>query len=160
MQRRHHITSIAVLGTSLPAHNSGPPGDSLGVRSLSHCSTHSSSRSRHSLHTMASRLGARIFAPALRRVAHRQALKTARRQFSSSTHGASNSSGSDTPWMVCLSIDQFDLSLTPPLLGWVCARVYPNGGSPNIGYVSHPPYLTLCSLDCIFVFAFCALRFA
>ena len=51
---------------------------------------------------MASRLGARVFAPALRRVVHRQVYGTARRQFSSNTHGASNSGSGDTPWMVCL----------------------------------------------------------
>ena len=51
---------------------------------------------------MASRLGARVFAPALRRVMHRQVYGTARRQFSSNTHGASNSGSGDTPWMVCL----------------------------------------------------------
>ncbi|KAI9465534.1 hypothetical protein BJY52DRAFT_1183625 [Lactarius psammicola] len=47
---------------------------------------------------MASRLGARAFAPVLRRVVHRQAHGTARRQYSSNTHGASNSG--DTPWII------------------------------------------------------------
>jgi hypothetical protein len=49
---------------------------------------------------MASRLGGRTFAPALRRVVHRQAHGTARRQFSSHTHGASNSGSGDTPWKI------------------------------------------------------------
>ncbi|KAI9443176.1 hypothetical protein H4582DRAFT_2054246 [Lactarius indigo] len=47
---------------------------------------------------MASRLGARAFAPALRRVVHRRTQGVARRQFSSNTHGASDSS--DTPWII------------------------------------------------------------
>lgn len=47
---------------------------------------------------MASRLGARAFAPALRRVVHRRTHEAARRQFSSNTHGASNSG--DTPWII------------------------------------------------------------
>lgn len=47
---------------------------------------------------MASRIGARAFAPALRRVVHRRAEGVARRQFSSGPHGASN--GSDTPWII------------------------------------------------------------
>ncbi|KAH9065456.1 hypothetical protein EDB87DRAFT_1679925 [Lactarius vividus] len=47
---------------------------------------------------MASRLGARAFAPALRRVVHRRAEGVARRQFSSGAHGASDSS--DTPWII------------------------------------------------------------
>lgn len=60
-------------------------------------------------------------------------------------------------------LDRFNLSLTPLLLDWVCARLHPHGQSPNIGDVSHPHAsrtLTLCSLDCIFVVAFCELPFA
>ncbi|KAN0139833.1 hypothetical protein V8E53_002495 [Lactarius tabidus] len=49
---------------------------------------------------MASRLGARVFAPALHRVVHRQAHGIARRQFSSHTDGASNSGSGDTPWKI------------------------------------------------------------
>jgi len=49
---------------------------------------------------MTFRIGARALAPALRRVANRQAHGSARRQFSSSTHGASNSGSGDTPWLI------------------------------------------------------------
>ncbi|KAI0004558.1 hypothetical protein BJV74DRAFT_808124 [Russula compacta] len=47
---------------------------------------------------MALRMGARSLAPALRRVAYRQARTVAPRQFSSSAHSASKSS--DTPWII------------------------------------------------------------
>ncbi|KAH9080586.1 hypothetical protein EDB83DRAFT_2340249 [Lactarius deliciosus] len=80
-----------------PAHP-GHFSASLPVRLSLFDPTHPRVASLSQVPIMASRIGARAFAPALRRVVHRRAEGVARRQFSSGTHGASN--GSDTPWII------------------------------------------------------------
>jgi len=156
-RRHHHLSTFQSSSVLRPRPLPVRPQLRLTPASFpSLCSTHLCPP------VMASRLRLSAFAPALRRVAHRHAHGVARRQFSSSTHGVSNSG--DTPWIVCSSY--FILFFTGLIQsGLAAGRLGLHLSSSQRSVFPYwlrvtspfPKTLILCSLDDIFDVTFCAL---